>query len=380
MKKRILTMFWYDDAGEVHLYKDVGGIPYALAKYYGWQATFAYNDVNGIIHNHDYEKYVKLDTIHYPKILCKLKLRYYKYFRVMMYVWKNSPKYDVINFYHCHKFIRFLCWMAKKANPNIITYVKLDMGSEGFLKEKQQGKKYSAWKSTDLFTVEAQKYVDELNKLAKFSKKVKYLPNGFFYDVGSIAKNIKKDKVILTVGRLGTYQKNTEMLVNAFCAIDKEKISDWKLFLVGPMTDEFKVWLDKKIGTNEFYKDKIVITGNIADKEKLYEMYSRASIFVLPSRFEGFPLVIQEALHFSCFPIITDCFAGADEIVKEEYGIIIKNESIEMLIQAIEKVINKYPDCISKGKIAARFVDQNFSWKILGNQLQNYFCLSKDDV
>lgn len=297
-----------------------------------------------------------------------------------MYVWKNSPKYDVINFYHCHKFIRFLCWMAKKANPNIITYVKLDMGSEGFLKEKQQGKKYSAWKSTDLFTVEAQKYVDELNKLAKFSKKVKYLPNGFFYDVGSIAKNIKKDKVILTVGRLETYQKNTEMLVNAFCAIDKEKISDWKLFLVGPMTDEFKVWLDKKIGTNEFYKDKIVITGNIADKEKLYEMYSRASIFVLPSRFEGFPLVIQEALHFSCFPIITDCFAGADEIVKEEYGIIIKNESIEMLIQAIEKVINKYPDCISKGKIAARFVDQNFSWKILGNQLQNYFCLSKDDV
>lgn len=166
------------------------------------------------------------------------------------------------------------------------------MGSEGFLKEKQQGKKYSAWRSTDLFTVEAQKYVDELNKLVKFSKKVKYLPNGFFYDVGSIAKNIEKGKIILTVGRLGTYQKNTEMLVNAFFAIDKEKISDWKLFLIGPMTDEFKVWLDKKIGINEFYKDKIVITGNIADKEKLYEMYSRASIFVLPSRFEGFPLVI----------------------------------------------------------------------------------------
>lgn len=44
-----------------------------------------------------------------------------------------------------------------------------------------------------------------------------------------------------------------------------------------------------------------------------------------------------------------------------------------MLIQAIEKAINKYPDCISKGKIAARFVDKKFSWKILGNQLQNFF-------
>ena len=51
MNKRILTMFWYDDISEVHLYKDVGGIPYALAKYCGWEATFAYSDINGIIKN-----------------------------------------------------------------------------------------------------------------------------------------------------------------------------------------------------------------------------------------------------------------------------------------------------------------------------------------
>lgn len=51
---------------------------------------------------------------------------------------------------------------------------------------------------------------------------------------------------------------------------------------------------------------------------------------------------------------------------------------IEMLIQAIEKVIAKYPDCISKGQIAARFVDKNFSWEILGNRLQNYFLLGEE--
>lgn len=377
MKKRILTMFWYDDAGEVHLYKDVGGIPYALAKYCDWQATFAYNDINGIIHNDDYEKYVKLDTIHYPKILCKLKMRYYKYFQVIKYVWKNAPKYDVINFYHCHKFIRFLCWLAKKANPNIITYVKLDMGREGFYKEQKNiwgGK----WESVSLFTVEASKYVEDLNKLCKFNGKVQYLPNGFFSDMSNVDKDIDKEKIILTVGRLGTYQKNTEMLVNSFFAVNKEKISEWKLFLVGPLTDEFKVWLDKKIDSDEFYRDRVIITGNIVDKGKLYEIYARSSVFVLPSRFEGFPLVIQEALHFSCFPIITDCFAGADEIIKKEYGAIIENENVEMLIQAIEEVITEYPECIDQGKIAASFVDKNFSWEILSNILQNYFFIGKE--
>ena len=109
MRKLFLTLFWYDDEVEFDLYKDVGGIPYALAKYCGWQATFAYNDANGVIHNEDYEKYVKLDRIRFPKILEKLKLRYIKYFQVIKYVYFNAPKYDVINFYHCHKFIKFLC-------------------------------------------------------------------------------------------------------------------------------------------------------------------------------------------------------------------------------------------------------------------------------
>lgn len=373
MKKKILTMFWYDDAGEVHLYKDVGGIPYALAKYCGWQATFAYNDVNGIIHNEDYEKYVKLDTLHYPKILCKLKLRYYKYFKVIKYVWQNAPKYDVINFYHCHKFIHFLCWVAKKANPDIVTYVKLDMGEAGFKKEQKNNKKCSSWTSVNLFTVEAEKYVEKLNKLNKFNQKVRYLPNGFFADLAVIDENIRKEKILLTVGRLGTYQKNTEMLVEAFLQTDKDKLMDWKLFLVGPLTDEFKTWLQKKIAGESFYQDKIVLTGNITEKSKLYEIYARAAVFVLPSRYEGFPLVIQEALHFSCYPIITDCFAGADEVVKDNYGKIIANENTEELKVAIEQAVDNFCDCIAKGKMTANYIDKNFSWKVLAQKLETYF-------
>lgn len=315
MPKRILTMFWYDDAGEVHLYKDVGGIPYALAKYCGWQATFAYNDANGVIHNEDYEKYVKLDRIRFPKILEKLKLRYIKYFQVIKYVYFNAPKYDVINFYHCHKFIKFLCWLAKKRNPNIITYVKLDMSKNGFEKELKNNCK-RRWDFTDLFTVETNKYVDELNELSKFSGKVKYLPNGFFADLEDIdLSKIKKEKIILTVGRLGTYQKNTELLIESLIEIE-DKLNEWKVYLAGPMTEDFKIWLNKRLVDHSKLKNKIVITGNIIDKKELYQIYAKSSIFVLPSRYEGFPLVIQEAMHFACYPIVTNCFPAADEVIR----------------------------------------------------------------
>ena len=376
MPKRILTMFWYDDAGEVHLYKDVGGIPYALAKYCGWQATFAYNDANGVIHNEDYEKYVKLDRIRFPKILEKLKLRYIKYFQVIKYVYFNAPKYDVINFYHCHKFIKFLCWLAKKRNPNIITYVKLDMSKNGFEKELKNNCK-RRWDITDLFTVETNKYVDELNELSKFSGKVKYLPNGFFADLEDIdLSKIKKEKIILTVGRLGTYQKNTELLIESLIEIE-DKLNEWKVYLVGPMTEDFKIWLNKRLVDHSKLKNKIIITGNIIDKKELYQIYAKSSIFVLPSRYEGFPLVIQEAMHFACYPIVTNCFPAADEVIRtgeNEFGDIV-NQSENDLNNVLKSI--KIINYLEKGQKAAEFVNENFDWKILAKKLENYFLNSK---
>lgn len=380
MRKRILTMFWYDDAGEVHLYKDVGGIPYALAKYCGWQATFTYNDVNGIIHNEDYEKYVKLDTIHYPKILCKLKLRYYKYFQVIKYVWKNSPKYDVINFYHCHKFIRFLCWLAKKANPNIITYVKLDMGREGFYKE-QKYVQVEKWKSVSLFTAEVKGYIDVLNNLPKFNKKVQYLPNGFFNDLVKIEENnIKKEKIILTVARFGAWQKNTELLLEAFKKIEINKLEGWQLWLVGPMTESFSNYLEKYKNENSDIENKIIVFGNIKNKEDLYKIYAKAGIFVHPSKSEGFPLVIPEAMFYSCYPIITDCFDAAREIVVDNRGKVIENENEQELVDALLWAINNFKETIIKGEKAAIYAKENLIWKNLAKMLEQYIMNINNEV
>lgn len=381
MPKRILTMFWYDDAGEVHLYKDVGGIPYALAKYCGWQATFAYNDANGVIHNEDYEKYVKLDRIRFPKILEKLKLRYIKYFQVIKYVYFNAPKYDVINFYHCHKFIKFLCWLAKKRNPNIITYVKLDMSKNGFEKELKNNCK-RRWDFTDLFTVETNKYVDELNELSKFSGKVKYLPNGFFADLEDIdLSKIKKEKIILTVGRLGTYQKNTELLIESLIEIE-DKLNEWIVYLVGPMTEDFKIWLNNRLVDHSKLKNKIVITGNIIDKKELYQIYGKSSIFVLPSRYESWGLVLSEAMYFANYPIVTNCCDAFNEMLcmlcnkKEKYGLIVESENVEALKSAIIYGISHINDNFNSTKIGSDFINKNFNWKIIAHRLENYF----DDI
>ena len=376
MQKRILTMFWLDDTGDVHLYKDVGGIPYALAKYCGWQATFAYSDHNGIITNNEYEKYVKLDRITCPKFINNLKKRQFKYFWVAKYAYLNALKYDVINFYHAGRFINLLCWLVKKRNPNIKTYVKLDMGKASLKNELEKEKSHGdvkLWRYTDLFTVETNKYVASLNKLSKFNGKVKHLPNGFFSDLADVdLTKFEKEKIILTVGRLGTYEKNTELLIETLLQIE-DKLDDWQIYLVGSITERFKIWLNNKLLNHSKLKSKIIITGNITNKRELYQIYAKSSIFILTSRYESWGLALTEAMHFANYPIVTQCCDAFDEIIISDgfsYGKIINNSS--QFKEAIIDVLDDKIDYLTMGKEAKKIVDRKFNWKNVIETLNNY--------
>ena len=385
-KKRFLTMFWYDDAGPVHLYKDVGGIPYALAKYCGWETTFAYNDINGIIEDEEYEKYVNMRTIHYNHICRKLKFRFVKYWRVAKFVWENARDYDVINFYHTHKFIMFLCWLAKKRNPDIITYVKMDMGEAGFnrvMEEKQRNKRRLADRLAgyvDLFTVEAQKYAKVLRTEVPKYKRIQYLPNGFFSDFLPPTDEQEKENIILTVGRIGTRQKNSELLINALAKIPEKKLAGWKIYIVGPVEPLFQQWLEEKYKQQEFLKKYIVVTGEIYDKGKLAQIYQRAKVFVLSSRFESWGLVVPEAMSFREYIIATDCcepFREYIDTTEQGFGRLIENENLDMLRVALEEVLDEKIDVLRKGRLAGKFAAENLDWQVVIKRLESYFTAEK---
>lgn len=198
-----------------------------------------------------------------------------------------------------------------------------------------------------------------------------------FSDLADVdLSKIKKEKIILTVGRIGTYPKNTELLIESLIELEND-LKDWKVYLVGPMTEDFKIWLNNRLVDHSKLKNKIVITGNITDKKELYQIYAKSSIFVLPSRYEGFPLVIQEAMHFACYPIITNCFPAADEVIrtgKNGFGDIVNQSenNLNNVLKSIE-IINY----LEKGQKAAEFVNETFDWEILAKKLENYFLNSK---
>lgn len=372
MKRRLLTIFYYEDIGNQHLYKDVGSIPLAFAKYNNWDATFAYVNFNGKIQDPNYEKYVTLMPI---------EKRGSAFFSISMFLLRNAAHYDVLNFYHLVKKHLLFLIIAKCRNPHIKIYVKTDM-SRTSLNHLHKGKIMDFFiKVLDYFgllpelcTVETKKYVKILNQTSLYKNRIQYLPNGFWSDAEiPIDLADKKENIILTVGRLGTRQKNTELLLDSFAEIPVDERKNWKLLLVGSYTREIFEKAEDMIEKDSSLRGNIVFTGNIENKERLNQYYTRAAVFCLSSRGESFGIALIEAIHHGCFPIVTDCCdAFYDMLDGGKYGNIIPNENMPVFTLALRKAMQDKAYIVNRGIQGKRYADQNFDWRKVIQRLRSY--------
>ena len=137
---------------------------------------------------------------------------------------------------------------------------------------------------------------------------------------------------IIAIGRL-VYQKGFENLIEGFTKIH-EKHPEWRLdiFGDGPMRGELQLLIDKLQ-----LSEKVHLVGV---SNKITDELCQSSIFVLSSRFEGFPMVLIEALSMGVPCVAYDCHNGPSDIVKNGYnGYLIENQNLDSLIKMLEKLI-----------------------------------------
>ena len=109
--------------------------------------------------------------------------------------------------------------------------------------------------------MEAYNQIKKSNSIIySFKDKLKLMPNGFDEDLLNdynikIKEFKEKDNIIITVGRLGTYQKNTELLLQSIENID---LKNWKVYLIGTITDEFKPYIEKFFANNPDKRDNVI--------------------------------------------------------------------------------------------------------------------------
>ena len=143
-----------------------------------------------------------------------------------------------------------------------------------------------------------------------------------------------KEKRIITVGRIDD-NKNQRLLVEAYVKIT-DHYPDWSLELIGDGSG--RQALEEYVGTLPC-KDRISFTGAVDDVAK---RMSEASIFVLPSKIEGMPNALIEAMVMGMACISTDCPCGGprDLIAADESnGILVPVDNVDAMAMALKRLI-----------------------------------------
>lgn len=145
---------------------------------------------------------------------------------------------------------------------------------------------------------------------------------------------LKGKQVILYIGRL-VQVKGLDLLIAAFA---KSNYKNTKLVLVG---DGIELENLKESAKEKGIINDVVFPG-FFDGEALYAWYSFASFFVLPSRYEPFGAVVNEALVYGC-PVIASKFIGALDFINHgENGLIFNPLNEEEFVRTLNDAIKNY--------------------------------------
>jgi glycosyltransferase involved in cell wall biosynthesis len=157
------------------------------------------------------------------------------------------------------------------------------------------------------------------------------IPNPVSFKISKIAS--LQNKQIIAVGRL-IAQKGFDLLIKAFKLISEEN-PDWNLLIVGEGQD--KDYLLELI-----YANSLTSRITIGQPEKnIQEFLIESSIFALPSRYEGFGLVLTEAMECGVPSVAFNCECGPSEILNHgQDGFLVENGNIEMFAEKLNILMN----------------------------------------
>lgn len=168
--------------------------------------------------------------------------------------------------------------------------------------------------------------------------------------------NNSETPIFIYVGRLEDRQKNLSLLIDALADVS-EFSWELKVFGDGPSGDKIKKYANSKNINN-----KITWYGFVEDP---FEKVDKATCLILTSRFEGFPLVLVEAIERGLPVVASDCPTGPSDIVIQNVnGCLFKSEDKLALVKILKDIVTGHMP-FKRGKEIIKTVNKYESRKVL---------------
>lgn len=166
------------------------------------------------------------------------------------------------------------------------------------------------------------------------NEKFRVIPNpttfDYFYPKDKIAN---KENIVLVVSRFEEKVKRLSLILKIWKIMESSYKTNWKLIIIGSGSEmDMYLNLSKKLELQN-----VIFEGY----KNPFEYYKKASIFLMTSLFEGFPLTLVEAQQCGVVPIAMDSFESLRDIISDGInGIIVPDNNIHEYASKLNGLIN----------------------------------------
>lgn len=226
-------------------------------------------------------------------------------------------------------------WVTSKSMAYIYRHSdRFIVLSKGFIKEFQE------------FT-----HVVDLSKLKVLTNPVTIDSDNYTYNPDG------KLKEIIYVGRLDFVQKRVYRVIDTWNLLEND-YPDWQLTIVGDGPD--------RVNLENHVKALNLRRVHFEGFQNPVPYYRRASILMLTSDFEGFPLVLAEAMSCGVVPVVYNSYAAVKDIIDNNVdGMITEKDhgrfNAEWMAENVKKVIH---NCDSSHSMAIQSVKKSESYSV----------------
>jgi glycosyltransferase involved in cell wall biosynthesis len=226
----------------------------------------------------------------------------------------------------------------------------------------------NAYKYSDVLTANSVQNLKFMKKYVGPGPQYHLLPNTINFSDIKVYSNkktiphrlntIKKPR-LLALGRLD-FQKGFDLLIRAFSQIINKDNLSWELFIIGD---------GKERANLELLCNHLGITRSVhflGEINNPFPYYKWADIVIVPSRFEGFPNVLLEAMAMGKAVIAADCKTGPRELTSNgKYGMLFPVNNYLSLYKCLLTLGNSKSKMREYSIGAKSFIKKNFSDSVI---------------
>lgn len=170
---------------------------------------------------------------------------------------------------------------------------------------------------------------------------------------GADSRHLVGPHTIVGMGRLSP-EKGFDLLIDAFARI-RASYPEWSLLILGE--GEERALLEARIQALGL-RDAVAMPGRVQHPDAVLR---RAGLFVLPSRYEGFPNALLEAMACGLPVVAADCPSGPRQIVRDGVdGVLVRPDDADALAAAVQRLLGA-PDERARLAERARSVTSRFA-------------------